>query len=79
MKYRRAWNHHTDLWSGWEWDDGTRPSRFTPWPTIAFLVAMAWTVWGLSRGLSAWVMIPGFYFSLYLIDYWETVMDTPKP
>ena len=72
--YRRSWNNEIGL----DWDDGTRPSRFTPWPNVAFVVAVLWWTWGMASGLSAWVMIPGFFFALYLIDHWVTVMDTPK-
>ena len=72
--YRRSWKSYT----GWDWDDGTRPSRFTPWPTAAFIVAFLLWSWGIASGLSAWVMTPCYFFALYLIEHWETVMDTPK-
>ena len=72
--YRRSWNTYIGL----DWDDGTRPSRFTPWPTIAFIVAVCWASWGLAVGISAWTVIPGFCFAMYLIECWVTAMDAPK-
>lgn len=58
-----------NLWVRFGMIDGISPIGGSPYQKF---------IWGLSRGLSAWMMIPGLYFSLYLIDYWMTVMDTPK-
>ena len=61
---------HGDLYV---WDDGTRPSRFSPWPGIKAATLYGLVGFGLlTRAIDPWVLTLGIGFALYLNDRWET-------
>jgi len=68
LNYRSS--GHGDVYA---WDDGSRPSQFSPWPGIKFATLNLLIFFGLvSRAIDPWVLTLGIGFALYLNDRWET-------
>jgi hypothetical protein len=75
MAYRRSYGS-INLYA---WDDGTRPSLFSPWPGLkAGALALLGCFGILTRVIDPWVLTLGICFVLYFNDRWETAITTRK-
>ena len=78
MEYRLNYrgSGHGDVYA---WDDGSRPSQFSPWPGLKFATLNLLAFFGfVSRAIDPWVLTAGICFALYLNDRWETAINRRK-